>query len=73
MKSLEKLSEVALFAVVSAYPVHNPHTAYTAVMSAALGTLEAFVREASCPVDPDANVVRESKSVCNKQPLLVAV
>ena len=51
------LTELGLFAVVSAYPVHNPHTAYTAVMSAKEGTLQAFVREASCPVDPEASVV----------------
>ena len=30
-------SPTGLFAVVSAYPVHNPHTAYTAVMSSATG------------------------------------
>lgn len=37
------------FAVASTYPVHNPHTAFTAVMSAAEGTLTAFVRTAMCP------------------------
>ena len=32
--------------------VHNPHTAYTAVMSARDGTLRPFVRVAMCPKDP---------------------
>jgi len=49
------------FAVASAYPVHNPHTAYTAMMRAAgkttddsmssskAGSLLAYVRVAMCP------------------------
>jgi hypothetical protein len=35
-------STAGAFAVVSAYPVHNPDTAFTAVMSAADGTLGAY-------------------------------
>ena len=54
-------SNMGLFAVVSAYPVHNPHTAYTAVMSATTGELHAYVREASCPVDPYASVVLDRR------------
>jgi hypothetical protein len=42
-------TELGAFAVVSTYPVHNPHTAYTAMMSAQDGTLSAFVRTAMCP------------------------
>jgi N-acylethanolamine-hydrolysing acid amidase len=43
---------LGLFVAASAYPVHNPHTAYTAVMSPLSGELRAVVREALCPVDP---------------------
>ena len=43
-----------LFATASAYPVHNPHTAYTAVMDPTTGSLQAFVRDAMCPVDGSA-------------------
>ena len=42
------------FAVASTYPVHNPHTAYTAIMSAASGELHAYVRDAMCPENPGA-------------------
>ena len=44
-------SQLSLLAVASSYPVHNPHTAYTAVMDPASGALVAYVREALCPVD----------------------
>ncbi|CAJ1362687.1 unnamed protein product [Effrenium voratum] len=37
MGQAEGATQMGLFAVSSAYPVHNPHTAYTAVMSAATG------------------------------------
>lgn len=55
------LGLVDAFAVASAYPVHNPHTAYTAMMRAAdkvtddstnstkAGSLVAYVRVAMCP------------------------
>jgi len=46
------LSVLDLFGVASAYPVHNPHTAYTAVLHPATGELRAYVRDALCPVDP---------------------
>lgn len=42
-------SELGLMAAASSFPVHNPHTAYTAYMRAATGTLVAFVRDAMCP------------------------
>ena len=42
-----------LFAVASAYPVHNPHTAFTAVMDPSTGALQAYVRDALCPTDPE--------------------
>ena len=43
-------TEVDLFAVASAYPIHNPHTAYTAVMNPVTGQLSAYVRDSLCPV-----------------------
>ena len=46
----EGASQLGLFAVVSTYPVHNPHSAYTAIMSASTGELHAYVRDAMCPV-----------------------
>ncbi|CAK9054341.1 unnamed protein product [Durusdinium trenchii] len=64
----EEATAMGLFAVVSAYPVHNPHTAYTAVMSAATGELHAYVREASCPVDPYASVVLDRRYCLKKDP-----
>ena len=39
-------TEVGLMAAASSYPVHNPHTAYTAYMRAATGH-EASIHEAS--------------------------
>eukprot|EP00435_Cladocopium_sp_Y103_P057794 s163_g20.t1 len=68
----EEASVTGLFAVVSAYPVHNPHTAYTAVMSAATGEFHAYVREASCPVDPYASVVLDRR-YCLKNPQNVVI
>jgi hypothetical protein len=41
---------IELFAVASTYPVHNPHTAYTALMNAKEGTLLPYVRIAMCPL-----------------------
>ena len=38
-------NELGLFAVLSTYPVHNPHTAYTVIMSPAKGALHVFVRQ----------------------------
>ena len=45
------------YAVLSSYPVHNPHTAYTALMSARDGTLSAFVRRGMCPAVVDGGPV----------------
>eukprot|EP00040_Diaphanoeca_grandis_P013583 m.68748 g.68748 ORF g.68748 m.68748 type:complete len:422 (+) comp23988_c0_seq1:257-1522(+) len=42
-------TDLGLFATLSSYPVHNPHTAYTAIMHADTGTLNAFVRAPMCP------------------------
>jgi hypothetical protein len=53
-----------LYALASAFPVHNPHTAYTALMSASDGTMHAVVREALCPVDAAAAVVHIAYSEC---------
>ena len=50
----EAASSLGGFAVASTYPVHNPHTAYTAIMSAASGELHAYVRDAMCPENPGA-------------------
>lgn len=49
----EAASQLGLYAVASAFPVHNPHTAYTAVMSAKTGDFHAFVRRAMCPETTD--------------------
>lgn len=59
--SWEGTTQLDLFAVMSSYPVHNPHTAYTAMMSAATGEFHAYIREAVCPVDPDASVVFDKR------------
>ena len=44
------LTTLDLFAVASAYPVHNPHTAFTAVLDPQSGKLHAYVRDGMCPV-----------------------
>lgn len=49
--STRHLSFLDLFGTASAYPVHNPHTAYTAVMDPVTGSLSAYVRDALCPID----------------------
>jgi N-acylethanolamine-hydrolysing acid amidase len=41
---------IELFSVASTYPIHNPHTAYTAVMNANTGILLSYVRVAMCPL-----------------------
>ena len=46
-------TQVGLSMVASAWPVHNPHTAYTAFMQAAAGLLLPFVRDAMCPEHPE--------------------
>ena len=46
------LNPLDLLAAAGAYPVHNPHTSYTAVMDPASGSLSAYVRDAMCPTDP---------------------
>ena len=53
-----------LYALSSVFPVHNPHTAYTALMSASDGTMYAVVREALCPVDRIGEVVHIAYSEC---------
>lgn len=50
-------SEMGLFGVLSSFPVHNPHTAYTAMMSPAAGTMAAFVRTSMCPETPGDAVI----------------
>ena len=50
-------TELGVFATLGAYPVHNPHTAYTALMDAAAGSLKAFVRTAMCPEHPGTTVI----------------
>ena len=42
-------SALGMYAAVTTYPVHNPHTAYTAIMHARTGELHAYVRQAMCP------------------------
>lgn len=46
---------VGMYAIASAWPVHNPKTVYTAVMSPATGELHAYVRRAMCPEKRDMN------------------
>ena len=46
-------SPLGLFAAAGTYPVHNPNTAFTAVMQPATGAFEAFVRVAMCPEHSD--------------------
>ena len=43
------LGQLGLFSIISTYPVHNPHTAYSVIMSAKTGDLVSFVRRAMCP------------------------
>eukprot|EP00035_Acanthoeca_spectabilis_P008516 m.155097 g.155097 ORF g.155097 m.155097 type:complete len:442 (+) comp14395_c2_seq1:13-1338(+) len=57
---------MGLYAVASTYPVHNPHTAYTAVMNAADGTLTAFVRTAMCPESPGTTTVDGRYCLANR-------
>merc|ERR1712185_587197 len=63
----EGTSQLGLFAALSAYPVHNPNTAYTALMSAASGEFHAYAREASCPMDPGSSVVMETRYCTSRQ------
>lgn len=37
MHAATALTALGVFSAISTYPVHNPHTAYTAIMSAATG------------------------------------
>ena len=41
-----------LSSVASAFPVHNPHTAYTAILDPTTGALTTYVRDALCPQGP---------------------
>eukprot|EP00041_Stephanoeca_diplocostata_P025103 m.650402 g.650402 ORF g.650402 m.650402 type:complete len:425 (+) comp22671_c0_seq7:193-1467(+) len=50
------VTQLGVFSAISTYPVHNPHTAYTAIMSAATGVLTPFVRTAMCPEHPSLSV-----------------
>lgn len=59
--SAAPLTAIDLFAVASAYPVHNPHTAYTAVMEPDSGSLQAYVRDALCPVEGNSADTRYCK------------
>ena len=58
------VSAVGLFAVVSTYPIHNPDTAYTAVMCAATGELTAYVRQSMCPEFKDEGGVLPDARYC---------
>lgn len=58
----ESTSMVGLFAVMSTYPVKNSETMFTALMSARTGELHAFIREATCVMDPSATVVHVRQS-----------
>ena len=53
-------TEVGLYAALSTFPVHNPTTAYTAIMHAATGSLEAFQRVA---MEPAASAKRNSMTL----------
>lgn len=68
----EGASMLGLMVVTSSFPVHNPHSAFSAIMSAATGELHAYVREAVCPVDIDASVVPEYR-YCRDQPKSTAI
>jgi len=52
---------LGLMAVLSTYPVHNPHSAYTAIMDPASGALHAYVRQALCPATPGNSVVQDAR------------
>ena len=49
MDAAEVATPLGVFAVLSTFPVLNPKTAYTAIMSAATGELHAYVRVPMCP------------------------
>jgi hypothetical protein len=59
-------NELGLFAVLSTYPVHNPHTAYTVIMSPAKGALHVFVRQAMCPENAGESVIADSRYCLGK-------
>ena len=54
-------STVGLYAAASSYPVHNPHTAFTALMDPSTGAFNALVRDAMCPVDGSALAGSDSR------------
>eukprot|EP00756_Hemistasia_phaeocysticola_P033190 Hpha_TRINITY_DN16452_c1_g14::TRINITY_DN16452_c1_g14_i1::g.161484::m.161484 len=60
---------IGMFAAASTYPVHNPHTAYTAVMHPATGAFHAWARQALCPLTPGNSIVPEPRytGVCHPQ------
>jgi hypothetical protein len=45
-------SAVGLMMAAGTWPVHNPHTAYTALMNAKTALVVPFVRDAMCPEHP---------------------
>ena len=49
MDAAEVATPLGVFAILSTFPVLNPKTAYTAVMSAATGELHAYIRVPMCP------------------------
>lgn len=57
-------TQIGSFAVLSAYPVMNPHTAFTVVMSAATGTLTPFIRIPMCP-EHSVDTIADER-YCNK-------
>lgn len=63
----EAESLLGLLAVASTFPVHNPNTAYTALMSASTGELHVYVRQAVCPLDPRTNIVQQRR-YCHNVP-----
>ena len=45
LRALNCTSELAVFSVLSTYPVQNPETAYTAMMQASSGRMSCFLRQ----------------------------
>ena len=49
MNAGEVATPLGVFAILSTFPVLNPKTAYTAIMSAGTGEVHAYVRVPMCP------------------------
>eukprot|EP00929_Paragymnodinium_shiwhaense_P037383 TRINITY_DN19929_c0_g1_i1.p1 TRINITY_DN19929_c0_g1~~TRINITY_DN19929_c0_g1_i1.p1 ORF type:complete len:420 (+),score=79.09 TRINITY_DN19929_c0_g1_i1:87-1346(+) len=60
-------SLLGLYAALSDYPVHNPHTVYTALMNPSTGEFHTYVRRAMCPEDSSAGFPQESSRYCQKR------